>query len=113
MSAECRTAYRIIESASGDDLGRIELEANTPPEDVLELLVRGDYLEGDAEEYELDDAGIWVEEGEMVVNQVDTGEPVLVLEPEEGPDDDDDDDDELDEEPLEEDELEELEEDDD
>lgn len=108
MSAECRTAYRIIESASGDDLGRIELEPNTEPEDVLELLVRADYLEGEAEEYELDDGGIWVEEGDLVVNQVDTGEPVLVLEPEDD-DDGEEEEDGLEEEPLEE----ELEDDDD
>ena len=85
--------YTVIESATGDELGIVECDAEC--DDVLDHLCRAGYLEGSADDYVLREEP---DDGLLITTREDDV-PELLLEPVDGYDDSDDEDEYLDEEP--------------
>lgn len=94
------TDYIVLESATGDELGTLRVDAEIPDERLIQALVDAGYLDPPADEYLVDDGYPFTEDGQRVI--VDSeGEPALMLElpeddgdEEEDDEDDDEDDDE-------------------
>jgi hypothetical protein len=77
--------YKIIESSTGDELGTIDTEAGTAVEDLIE----DGWLDGEADDYDVDEDHHMAGEGDLVILGPDF--PELVLEPDEEYDDGEDD----------------------
>lgn len=93
-----QTRYHILDSANGDALGAVDLGVEMPDEHVIEMLVSGGYLDPPSDEYLIDDAFPFSDDGERVIVNSE-GEPMLTLtprEPEPADEDDDEDEDEND-----------------
>lgn len=84
--------YTIIESATGDELGSLD----TDVENAVEDLIDAGWLNGEPDEYDVDEDHHMAEEGDLVILGPDF--PELVLEPEDDEDEDDEYDDEDDDE---------------
>lgn len=67
--------YNIIESATGDELGTIDTEADTSVEDLIDA----GWLDGEPDDYEADEDHHMADEGDIVILGPDF--PELVLEP--------------------------------
>ena len=84
--------YRIVESATGDELGTLDTSADTAVED----LIGAGWLDGEADDYDVDEDHPMASEGDLVILGPDF--PELVLEPDgeyDGEDDDEEDDEDL------------------
>ena len=80
--------YLIVESATGDELGTIDTNAGDA---VLDLIDDG-WLDGEADDYDVDENHHMASEGDLVILGPDF--PELVLEPDWEYDESDDDEDE-------------------
>lgn len=68
--------YTIIESATGDELGTLDTSAETAIEDLFDA----GWLDGEEDDYEVDENHHMADEGDLVILGPDF--PELVLEPE-------------------------------
>lgn len=83
--------YRVVESDSGDELGIINA-GDARDEDLVELLCATGYLDLAPDNYILTDSYEFAD-SHSVVTDADTGDPLLILEPDEDLVSDADDDD--------------------
>lgn len=79
--------YLIIESATGDELGSIDTDAEGAVADLIEA----GWLDGEVEDYEADEDHHMAGEGDIVIIGPDF--PELVLEPDDEYDEEDEEDD--------------------
>ena len=82
--------YLIIESATGDELGSIDTDADAAVEDLIEA----GWLDGEIEDYEADEDHPMAGDGYGDIVIVGPDFPELVLEPDEEYDEEDEEDDE-------------------
>lgn len=75
--------YIIIESATGDELGEIDTSAETAVDDLMDA----GWLDGEEDDYDVDEDHAMAEDGDIVILGPDF--PELILEPDEEYDDGD------------------------
>ena len=80
--------YRIVESATGDEIGTIDTSAETAVDDLIEA----GWLDGEEDDYDVDEDHHMASEGDLVILGPDF--PELVLEPDGEYDDDGEDEEE-------------------
>lgn len=84
--------YTIIESATGDELGTIDTNAETAVEDLIDA----GWLDGEPDEYEVDEDHPMSGDGDILIIGPEFPELVLELQDEYDGDDDDADEDDYD-----------------
>jgi hypothetical protein len=79
--------YSILESGSGDVLGSVEIAEGIADEIIVTMLVESGYLQGSPDNFSVDYNYSFMD-GSPVVIDLDTDEPVITLEMDEGDTDD-------------------------